>query len=305
METGTIAGNLHFKEASPDIPSLLDGIIEVVDKATPFEGGPVGINSFGVGGANAHAILEANPGPHVDSFVREKQELPRLVFMAGRSKESLAMTMNRMEAEGPYPDSAYALLNFVGQPSVMQFPFRGFMLLPVDGSDKQVVKIVEPAAVKERPLWFIFTGLGCQWRGMARQMMEFDVFARSLNKSHQVLSQFSIDLIREVALVDVLFAVGLRPDGIVGHSLGEIACAYADGCLTAEQTVMCAYWRGRCVELGDLPKGSMAAVECPDHPPPPRLKGVELWGAALGSSEPGLQDDVLRWAVEVMGLHHE
>ncbi|XP_049519265.1 fatty acid synthase-like isoform X6 [Dermacentor silvarum] len=116
---------------------------------------------------------------------------------------------------------------------------------------------------------------------MARQMMEFDVFARSLNKSHQVLSQFSIDLIREVtsenysdamssvfasitaiqvALVDVLFAVGLRPDGIVGHSLGEIACAYADGCLTAEQTVMCAYWRGRCVELGDLPKGSMAAV---------------------------------------------
>ncbi|KAH7959339.1 hypothetical protein HPB49_010464 [Dermacentor silvarum] len=281
METGTIAGNLHFKEASPDIPSLLDGIIEVVDKATPFEGGPVGINSFGVGGANAHAILEANPGPHVDSFVREKQELPRLVFMAGRSKESLAMTMNRMEAEGPYPDSAYALLNFVGQPSVMQFPFRGFMLLPVDGSDKQVVKIVEPAAVKERPLWFIFTGLGCQWRGMARQMMEFDVFARSLNKSHQVLSQFSIDLIREVtsenysdamssvfasitaiqvALVDVLFAVGLRPDGIVGHSLGEIACAYADGCLTAEQTVMCAYWRGRCVELGDLPKGSMAAV---------------------------------------------
>ncbi|XP_049519259.1 fatty acid synthase-like [Dermacentor silvarum] len=282
METGIIAGNLHFNEANPDIPSLLDGSVEVVDKATPFAGGPVGINSFGFGGSNAHAILEANPGSQVDSIVREKPELPRLVLAAGRSQESLMRTMDRMEAEGPYPDSAYALLNFVGQPSVMQFPFRGFMLLPVDGSDKQVVKIVEPAAVKERPLWFIFTGFGCQWRGMARQMMQFDVFARSLEKSHQVLTQFSIDLIGEatsennysdamssvfasitaiqVALVDVLFAVGLRPDGIVGHSLGEIACAYADGCLTAEQTVMCAYWRGRCVDLGDLPKGSMAAV---------------------------------------------
>ncbi|XP_054923034.2 fatty acid synthase-like [Dermacentor andersoni] len=282
METGTIAGNLHFNEANPDIPSLLDGTVEVVEKAAPFAGGLVGINSFGFGGANAHAILEANPGPRVDSLARQKPELPRLVLMAGRSKESLVRTMDHMEAEGPYPDSAYALLNFVGQPSGLLFPFRGFMLFSVDGSNKQFEKTVEPAAVKERPLWFIFTGFGCQWRGMARQMMQFDVFAHSLNKSHQVLTQFSIDLIAEatrednycgamssvfacitaiqVALVDVLLAMGLRPDGILGHSLGEIACAYADGCMTAEQTVICAYWRGRCVELGDLPKGSMAAV---------------------------------------------
>ncbi|KAL1475743.1 hypothetical protein MTO96_037061, partial [Rhipicephalus appendiculatus] len=100
--------------------------------------------------------------------------------MAGRSKESLVRTMERMETEGPYPDSAYALLNFVGQPSV--------------------------------------------------------------------------------ALVDVLFALGLRPDGIVGHSLGEIAAAYADGSLTAAQAVLCAYWRGRCLDLTDLPRGAMAAV---------------------------------------------
>ncbi|KAL1481148.1 hypothetical protein MTO96_050422 [Rhipicephalus appendiculatus] len=129
---------------------------------------------------------------------------------------------------------------------------------------------------------------------MAQQMMHFDVFARSIRRSHELLRQFGIELIElvtsksvdgavgplygciaavEVALVDVLQAMGIRPDGMVGHSLGEIGCAYADGCLTAEQTVLSAYMRGRCVDTGDLPPGAMAAVgltweeatkRCPD-----------------------------------------
>lgn len=41
---------------------------------------------------------------------------------------------------------------------------------------------------------------------------------------------------------------------------GELGCSYADGCLTAEQTLLAAYWRGKCVEVANLPKGAMAAV---------------------------------------------
>uniref|UniRef100_A0A023GNU9 Putative animal-type fatty acid synthase n=1 Tax=Amblyomma triste TaxID=251400 RepID=A0A023GNU9_AMBTT len=124
--------------------------------------------------------------------------------------------------------------------------------------------------------------MGCQWKGMARQMMEFDVFARSMRQSHEVLTKFGVDLIDfvtsnkgahhsmalvqasivavQVALVDTLGAVGIQPDGMVGHSVGEIGCAYSDGCLTAEQAVLCAYWRGRCIDMGNLPDGAMAAV---------------------------------------------
>jgi len=64
----------------------------------------------------------------------------------------------------------------------------------------------------------------------------------------------------QVALVDVLRTLGIEPDGIVGHSVGELGCAYADGCLTAEETVMSAYWRGRCVSEANLPAGGMAAI---------------------------------------------
>ncbi|XP_077489974.1 fatty acid synthase-like [Amblyomma americanum] len=282
METGIIAGNLHFNEPNPKIACLHDGSIEVVDKETALPCGPVGLNSFGLGGTSIHVILESNQGPHVDSIPREKPELPRLVIVAGRSEDSLARTLDQLEEEGPYPDAAYALLNRIGQPSVKQFPYRGFAVIPVDGSGKEVVKVVERAPFEKRPLWFVFTGMGCQWKGMARRMMQFEPFARSMRKSHEVLTMLGVDVIDvatndndvfqsmasiqasvvavQVALVDTLRAVGIQPDGMVGHSVGEIGCAYADGCLTSEQAVLCAYRRGRCIDLANLPDGAMAAV---------------------------------------------
>lgn len=54
--------------------------------------------------------------------------------------------------------------------------------------------------------------------------------------------------------------MGLEPDGIVGHSVGELGCGYADGSLTTEETVLSAYWRGRCILESNLPTGGMAAV---------------------------------------------
>ncbi|XP_077526204.1 fatty acid synthase-like isoform X2 [Haemaphysalis longicornis] len=286
LETGTIAGNLHFTKPNPDIPSLLDGTIEVVDHHKSLAGAMVGINSFGFGGANVHAILQAKLGPHVKSLPRLKPDLPRLVLMAGRNADALARTLEILEAEAPHPDSTYALLNEVGQPNVKQFPFRGFAVVPTSGDCKALVKgNPEEAPLKRKPLWFIFTGIGCQWNGMALQMMQFDVFARSIHQSNEVLKQFNFDLIGlvtsedndtqsvlsafvsisavQVALVDLLTAVGVRPDGFLGHSLGEIGCGYADGALSAEQAVLCAYWRGRCLELGNVPKGAMAVVGLP------------------------------------------
>ena len=64
----------------------------------------------------------------------------------------------------------------------------------------------------------------------------------------------------QIALIDLLTSVGLKPDGIIGHSLGEVACGYADGCLSQREAVLAAYWRGQCIKDARLPAGSMAAV---------------------------------------------
>lgn len=64
----------------------------------------------------------------------------------------------------------------------------------------------------------------------------------------------------QVALVDILTTLGLTPNGIIGHSVGELGSAYADGSLTAEETVLAAYWRGKCITDAGLANGAMAAV---------------------------------------------
>ncbi|KAH7957128.1 hypothetical protein HPB52_015592 [Rhipicephalus sanguineus] len=232
METGIIAGNLHFNQPNPDIPSLHDGTIEIVGKATPFPGGPVGVNSFGFGGTNAHAILEQVPGPHVNDIVRDKAELPRLVLLVGRNKDSL--------------QRSHEILKEVG----------------MDLIDALISKNDDGGV---GPLYGCIAAV-------------------------------------QVALVDVLRAMGIRPDGMVGHSLGEVGCAYADGCLTAQQTVLCAYWRGRCVDTGNLPPGAMAAVgltweeatkRCPDGVQP------ACHNAEDSVTVSGAVDAVAKWVEEL------
>lgn len=64
----------------------------------------------------------------------------------------------------------------------------------------------------------------------------------------------------QIAQIDMLAKLGLKPDGIIGHSVGELACGYADGSLSLKEAVLAAYWRGRCIKEASLPPGGMAAV---------------------------------------------
>lgn len=60
--------------------------------------------------------------------------------------------------------------------------------------------------------------------------------------------------------MDLLTSVGIVPDNIIGHSVGELGCAYADGCFTAEQMILSAYSRGLASLETKMIHGSMAAV---------------------------------------------
>ncbi|CAG2101231.1 unnamed protein product [Medioppia subpectinata] len=56
-------------------------------------------------------------------------------------------------------------------------------------------------------------------------------------------------------------ALDITPDGIIGHSFGEIACAYADGCLTSRDAMIVTYFRGAITESDpQIPRGLMAVV---------------------------------------------
>ncbi|XP_063931279.1 fatty acid synthase [Zophobas morio] len=274
METGTIPANLHFKSPNQDIPALSDGRLKVVSRNEPWKGGIIGINSFGFGGANAHIILKSNPKPKTSW---PADPLPRVVGVSGRTQEAVNNFLDYIEEYGD-DEEFLALVDQIHQNNINGHPYRGYAVL-----DDTPIREVAEVPSEKRPIWFIFSGMGSQWAGMAKELMQLEIFRSSIKKSAEVLKPHGVNLEEiivsgtdsafdnvlnsfvsiasmQVALTDILKTMQIEPEGIVGHSVGEVGCAYADGTLTAEQAVLAAYCRGRAILESNLIEGAMAAV---------------------------------------------
>lgn len=203
---------------------------------------------------------------------------PRLVVGAGRTEEAVTTMLEGAKAKGT--PALYSLLDKLSDMPTTTHPARGFTVV---NSEKDIVQ-VSRTSPNTRPLWLVFSGMGSQWVGCGKALLCYPVFANSLNRCHAALAPYGVDLkniltsedpsamastaasfasiaAMQVALMDMLRVVGIQEvSGMVGHSVGELGCAYADGALTAEQTVLSAYWRGRAVQEASLPTGAMAAV---------------------------------------------
>lgn len=276
MEAGMLPGNLHFNSPNPDLYGLMDGRMKVVDKNMEWDGGIIGLNSFGFGGANAHVILKSNKKPKTVGTIGD---IPRLVVCSGRTEEAVETLLVEIEANRN-DDEFIGLVNELHARNIPQHFFRGYTVMGADGSNQREVMEYRE---EKRPIWFIYSGMGSQWASMAKEMMQIDVFRTAINRCADVLRPEGVDLVDiltrsdesrfdnilnsfvsiaavQVALTDLLRSLGISPDGMVGHSVGELGCAYADGCFTPEQTVLAAYWRGRSILDTELVPGQMAAV---------------------------------------------
>ncbi|MCG7457161.1 MULTISPECIES: polyketide synthase Pks13 [unclassified Corynebacterium] len=138
------------------------------------------------------------------------------------------------------------------------------------------------------PVW-VFSGFGSQHRKMAKDLYELSgFFAVRLDELDQVVlaesgwsfvemvlddeqnydterAQVGITCV-QIALNDLMRALGAKPAAVVGQSMGEIAAAYAVGGITAEEAVRTACHRARLMGEGErlLPEdkqGAMAVVE--------------------------------------------
>ncbi|MFN8641204.1 MAG: acyltransferase domain-containing protein [Candidatus Binatia bacterium] len=83
----------------------------------------------------------------------------------------------------------------------------------------------------------------------------------------------------QAGLTELWRARGIEPDGVVGHSVGEVAAAYAAGVLSLEEATRVIFHRGRCMELAS-PHGQMLAVYG-SRGPPPVAPFLESFGAAI------------------------
>lgn len=275
LEHGLWAPNIHYKTPNPDVPALQNGCIRVVTEPIPVTGGIVGMNSFGFGGSNVHVILRPNAKrarPPVPLA------LPRLAQACGRSPEAVEALLDQTRRHG-HDVNLLSMINDISTMPPAAMPYRGYRLVGTE-SDVKEVQQVQSAG---RPVWYICSGMGAQWIGMGRTLMKLDIFRESILRSDKALEKTGLKVSEllmntdektfddtvhafvaltaiQVAQIDMLNAMGLRPDGIVGHSVGELACGYADESLTHEEALLAAYWRGRCIKEAKLPPGAMAAV---------------------------------------------
>ena len=262
-------------------------MLQVITENTQLAGGLIGINAFGLGGTNSHLIFE--PGKvlsDLDDKAQTADHAPVLIPMAGRTEEKLRESLSEACVHASNPEFVYLLQSSFAQ-RIPGLPYRGFALLSRSqkSSDDCRFYVEHSNCGLAPPLWIIFPPMGMQWAGMGQELMSVVPFAKSIQRSSKTLKNVQVELSElldtknaslldnihdafvattaiQIALWDTLKHVipDLNPDGLIGHSHGELLCAYADGCLTAEETLLIANARGRAFKDGRKILGKMATI---------------------------------------------
>lgn len=282
---GEIPPNLHFSTPNPKITSIIEGRLSVVTKATPIPPSAiVSLNSFGFGGAISHVIVRGERNP-ISTDQKLTENITLAFPVASRTPEGLAKLIDFVLAHRDEKEVLALLQPVMSSPHIN----RGYLLWKTGCNSefeprKKTIAAdtgSSPSArSRKRPVWFVFCGMGSQWSGMGQDLLQYPVFRRTvercyaalpsdvkniiatggLDESCSVLDETTAICVVSLALFEMLRVAGVVPDGLIGHSLGEVSASCADGCLTLEQTVRLIFWRAKCISEANIPPGAMAAT---------------------------------------------
>ncbi|KAF4438150.1 putative polyketide synthase [Fusarium austroafricanum] len=301
LEHRTIPPSIKSQPPNPNIP-FEEHKLKVPQTPLPWPTDReerVSLNSFGVGGANAHVILESaamHTTRDLSSVTvpeRKRSNVPHLHLYSANTAHSLK-TMIQVQKEflgktsASFGDIAYTLAN-----RREHLAHRSFAVVAEDTFDPDTAldqKVTAGQPGQPAPsVVMVFTGQGAAWPQFGRDLLVSQpTFSRTINsldvhlktlgalapewtlseelakpaRTSQVYkAEFSQPLCTavQIALVDTLVSLGIKPAAIVGHSSGEIAAAYAAGGLTAEEAITAAFLRGF-ITKSETQSGGMAAV---------------------------------------------
>ncbi len=293
LQERSLPPNIHFQSSNPEIDfgkspfGIEAGLVEFAASEHPLR---AAVNSLGVGGTNAHVVLERAPAQQSDPAPRTLQVLP----LSARSPAALKAACERL-AHGLDESHSLADIAFTLQEGRRAFPYRTRVVAPNHASAQQAL-MAEAARLdtnaKQRPadesagFTFLFPGGGSQYPGMAADLIETEpVFratieegCRILREEHQLelgavfgtdpdqvaseLERPSVQLpavfLVEIALARLWESWGVSPQALLGHSLGENAAACVAGVFRFDEALGLVALRGQLFE--QLPAGGMLSV---------------------------------------------
>ncbi len=282
--------HLHLQTLNPRIK--LDHAMQIPTRGGPWftSGGPrlAGVSSFGFVGTNAHVIVEAPPVTPLATAPRG----PQVLTFSAATSPALAELMERQSAWlDAHPEADLASIARTLNEGRMHHAHRWAIV----GEDRALVgaamRAPERAGFRgevrlNRPpqVAFLFTGQGSQYSGMGQALAAREpVFRQVLERCAEILQPLLprplLELMwtapaaeleatgaaqpalfaLEFALLELWASWGVKPDLLLGHSVGEYVAACAAGIFGLEDGLKLVAARGRLMQALP-PNGGMTAV---------------------------------------------
>ncbi|MFI5005853.1 MAG: SDR family NAD(P)-dependent oxidoreductase [Solirubrobacterales bacterium] len=306
---------VHFERPNPKIDfetSPFYVSTKLAEWTSPGSPRRAGISSLGVGGTNAHVVLEEAPPATPSGPTRSAQ----LLVLSAKTEAALdAATLRlvqhlRTHTDQGLGDVAYTLLG-----GRRRFEHRRVVVAETGQGAADALEALDSKRVftaysraTERRAVFMFPGQGAQYVGMGRGLYEKEaVFRKHLDACCEPLKgPLGLDLrtvlfpspegaaeaaerVNQTAITQpALFAVeyalarlwmsfGVQPQAMIGHSIGEYVAAHLAGVMSLADALALVAERGRLMQ--SMPAGSMLAV----HVPASELEGKLAQGVSIAA----------------------
>ncbi|MFI7663583.1 type I polyketide synthase [Micromonospora parva] len=261
-----------------------------------------GVSSFAVSGTNSHIILEQAPSVPEPRTTEAPARVPPVLpwTISARSAQALCLQAERLGGHvAAHPEFGIADIGLSLATTRSAFEHRAVVLAANEQGCADALRaladgdvdlaLVQGVAQPGGRMAFLFTGQGAQRAGMGRELYDtFPVFAAAFDAvcaelehrlgrpvkdvvfgdeqallDRTVYAQAGLFAI-EVALFRLLEHYGVRPDILLGHSIGEVTAAHVAGVFSLPDA--CALVAARGVLMEDLPGGgAMVAIQASEE----------------------------------------
>ncbi|PRD37767.1 UNVERIFIED_CONTAM: ppsE [Trichonephila clavipes] len=313
-----VALSLHHREMPPSLgyeapnPAIdfETSPFRVNDRLTAWEGKGrprrAGVNSLGVGGTNAHAVLEEAPVREVS----DASDWPfQPIVISAKSKAALDAQAARLAAHlRAHPEQPLADVAFTLKEGRRAFEKRRVLVAENHAEAADLLEGKDPRRVFNHDhldapeVVFMFPGGGAQFAGMGRDLYETEPEFRDwMDRGLAVLQpkldydiralwlpepgaeaeadewlkrpsvQLPLIMIVEYALAKLYQSWGVQPAALIGHSMGENTAACLAGVMSFEDCIGLVHLRGQLFDT--VPPGGMLSVPMDEVALRPRLTG--------------------------------
>ena len=298
--TGIIPGTAHYKAANK-LLNLEQTPFIITNETHEFPANQeikrAGISSFGIGGTNAHVVIEEYRKPARESQLTKASADASLFKISAKSEKQLELMQKDLLAFLQNSDSReWRKIAYTLEVGRKEHKFRSFVVAQTQNDLKRltILNSGKGEFLKAPSVYYMFPGQGSHYKQMGKGLYEisgifkdiFDQCCELINKhlpydikeiifdeksgedlNNTFYSQPAIFII-EYSLAVTLKSLGIVPKNYIGHSIGEFVAATLNGVFSLEDGLRAIAKRAEIMKT--LPEGTMLSVSMPED----KLRGL-------------------------------